>query len=146
MAALGRGVRGQCRARRGFRTRHGWPARSDAGASVCGSARRGLRQGLGLGGLMARSGRSSGPWCRRLGGCAVLLGRAWELHAASRLGFGRVRADGRAWVAGFWRGGLVLGAARGRVRAEGRREKEERGRKRLLAAAGSREREQGAAG
>jgi hypothetical protein len=104
MAAQGRGVHGQCRARRGFRTRHGWPARSDAGASVCGSARRGPRQGLGLGGLMARSGRSSGPWCRRLGGCAVLLGRAWELRAASRLGFGRVRADGQAALAKEGRG------------------------------------------
>jgi hypothetical protein len=139
----GRGSTRRCRG--GWASGVGWLACRDAwrgarGLGRCRSlaSRRASRRGPGR----CRAGHCRGAWS---GGDGWALGLAsWAQAGVTAQGLGVV--DGRARVVGFWRGGLVLGAARGRLRAEGRREREERGRKRLLAAAGSREREQGAAG
>jgi hypothetical protein len=88
---------------------------------------------------LALQGGVVGRW--RLGARLGFLG-AGGCHGAGARGRGWPSAGGRvlAWRLGPWSCARAV-ESRGKER-----EREERGRKRLLAAAGSREREQGAAG
>jgi hypothetical protein len=97
------------------------PGRRRAGRNGRGRRGAGAWQGRLAGSASGTCGR--GSW-RRLGtaGGAWSGGDGWALGLASWAQAGVTAqglgvADGRARMAGFWRGGLVLGAARGRCEA-----------------------------